>query len=170
MKHKLQGKRFVPVFVALMAVSTALALWQRGSDKNLQLIAERIVDDGTRLVLTQSDDPAFEAFLSLVDTNGATRWRKGIYKLVDPELLGTTVGKKIVTIRAGDTRGNYETHAFGRQDGAFIWRGGRIKEPAPVVTPSERAGDTITEYYGPPVNLRIRLSAINGDLLASDPL
>lgn len=169
--NRITGKHFAPVFVGLMVVVSAIALWRRSENSGgaQETIASRTLEDGTTLKVLQGDGETFEAYLALVDDDGQTRWRKGIYKLVDPSLRGMTVDEKMVTIRAADTRGNYETHAFGRADGAFLWRGGRIKQAAPVGKPTKRSGDRVVEYYGPPVNEQLELSAINGDILSRKP-
>ncbi len=169
MKARLTGKHFVPVFVLVILLLSAIGLWQRHESEKLEILASRVLDDGSSLQLARADGKTFEAYLVLVDQDGNPLWRKGIYRSVDHTLDGATVGEKIITFRAADTRGNFETYAFGRKDGAFLWRGGRIKQAAAVARPSERNGTELTEYYGPPVNLRLRLSALNGDVLARDP-
>lgn len=169
MSARLTGRHFVPGFVGLIVLLSAIALWQRSENEKLEVLSTRTLDDGSKLELARTEGETFDAYLTMRDQEGTSLWRKGIYKLVDPELRGVTVADQLITIRAADKRGNHETHAFSRDDGAFLWRGGRIKQAAPVAKPSQRVGDEIVEYYGPPVNARLRLSAINGDLLSKEP-
>ncbi len=162
---QLRGKRFAVGFALFLSVATTWAVfqWVRTEWPDEPPMYALALGDGPGTgdgqVLDVHPSPREEFEVEMVmrrldsSAGGAKQlWWQGVYRLqVDPTTvadafgalvgpsqwpqLGVTVADGVLTLRAMDTWGHFETHAFSLHNGKFEWR---RRVPASLeVCPSE---------------------------------